>query len=164
MRGGHTIGGKTSPTAVAGASPEATPTGKDAVSVLRFEPTVPGLVLCGTVATKRIPSSYARGQEKDRPLKILLDSGASHSIFDNHLAHRMNLARQSPSHTKARLADGRQTILGDDLWAVKLLLGDYKCYQRFKTMSLGDYDVILGRDWLKKNNPNVDWSAWPMRM
>ena len=35
---------------------------------------------------KRDPSMDARGQGKDRPLKILVDSGASHSIFDNHLA------------------------------------------------------------------------------
>ena len=82
-------------------------------AVLQAETTTPGLTLSGKVHTKM----SASGQKQ---LKILLDSGASHSVFDDSLATRMNLDRQRQSHAKAKLADGRQTTLGDDLAPVRL--------------------------------------------
>ena len=99
-----------------------------------------------------------------KQLKILLDSGASHSVFDDGLATRMNLDRQRQSHAKAKLADGRQTNLGDDLAPVRLHLGAYTCRQKFKTMNLSDYDILLGRDWLKRSNPIVDWTTGSVKV
>ena len=135
------------PTQSTSAPQEVTPKEEDTCAALRAETTTPGLTLSGKVPTKMSASG-------GKQLKILLDSGASHSVFDDGLATRMNLDRQRQSHAKAKLADGRQTNLGDDLAPVRLHLGAYTCRQKFKTMNLGDYDILLGRDWLKRSNPN----------
>ena len=112
----------------------------------------PGIVLDGKVRA-------ADGSRVDRVLRILVDSGASHSFFDDNLATQLHLDRFDSSRAMATLADGRQMDCGDSLRGVRVHVGRYSFVQEYRTCNIGQYDVILGRDWLAKVNPRIDWTA-----
>ena len=109
---------------------------------------VPGIILSG-----RIRTPY--GIDKD--LRILLDSGASHSFFDDNLATSLHLHRLPTPPSSAETVGG-EVRLGARLSNLRLHLGAFSCNVKFRTTQLGKWDAILGRDWLHKFNPVVDWS------
>ena len=99
----------------------------------------------------------ANGLSRLRRLKVLVDSGASHSFFDDTLATTLGLNRQSRSSPTAEAVGGRKVDCGADVAPLRLQLGACTSTVHFLTTSLGKWDALLGRDWLRKYNPDIDW-------
>ena len=92
-----------------------------------------------------------------RRLKVFVDGGSSHSFFDDQLASELHLDRLPPTAPTAEAMGGHKIHCGDDLAPVRLHLGAFTTKVAFLTTKLGKWDALLGRDWLKKENPDIDW-------
>ena len=90
-------------------------------------------------------------------LRVLVDSGASHCFFDDALATTLGLNRRSRSSPTAEAVGGRKVECGADVAPLRLHLGACTSTVHFLTTVLGKWDALLGRDWLQKHNPDIDW-------
>ena len=86
----------------------------------------------------------------------MIDSGASISFIHKDLAlqHQFSTACQPLSIS---LADG---TVHNSNFATRLVLQSTPTHfetHSFQLISLGNYPVILGMDWLQKHNPCLDW-------
>jgi len=90
-------------------------------------------------------------------LRILVDSGASHSFFDTRRADALGLDRLPNTGATAKLADGTRVKCAGRLVALRLHLGGFTCSTDFVAMNVEGADAVLGRDWLSAHNPTVDW-------
>ena len=42
--------------------------------------------------------------------------------------------------------------------------GDYECQMEFLVLDTDRFEVLLGMDWLKRNNPHIDWKNQSMKL
>jgi hypothetical protein len=121
--------------------------------------TTPGLTLVGSVRTSNEEGTFVR-----KLLKVFVDSGASHSFIDAGLEADLHLKSRSSTTATATLVDGSQVEFGDGLALMKLQLGHYTSRIKLRTVKMESYDVILGRDWLERHNPKIDWWRGELRV
>jgi hypothetical protein len=94
----------------------------------------------------------------DTPVKILFDSGATHSLIRENLLVKLGLRG---SHTKSAY---KITTLGGNIsshlvtFGVPLNLGSRIIQSNLITIKLGGMDVILGMDWMTQNKVVLDIS------
>ena len=55
------------------------------------------------------------------------------------------------------MADGTPSTIEGQLRGTRLRIGDYREDEDLQVTTLKDYDVILGKAWLEKKNPSLDW-------
>ncbi len=101
------------------------------------------------------------GQQKKH---ALIDSGATHSFASKQLINFLSSSQVTEVHAQqldVSLADG--SVVPSDL-AIKLDLifptaafDDYEQSHEFRVVPQLNHDVILGMDWLKKYQPDIDW-------
>ena len=92
------------------------------------------------------------GISQGKPVRFLIDSGSSHSFLSPFTVKRMLLQPQ-PSGKKLRvsLANGT-TILTDKLSIeIDFQLGGFPAHQEFRVLKMGQFQGILGMDWLKRS-------------
>jgi hypothetical protein len=98
--------------------------------------------------------------------KALLDSGAEGIIIDHDFAKKHKLTLRTLVHPiSVRNIDGTPNKQGTvkhttiQTLRIKSLTDAFheETLELYVT-SLGDHDVILGTDWLKAHNPEVDWA------
>ena len=97
-----------------------------------------------------------------QPGHFLVDSGADESIMDRSLALRLGLhPEKMPSPISARALDGH--VLGRVISRTNpvhmLLLRGHRETIQFMLLSTPNQPVILGHSWLRRYNPNIDWST-----
>jgi hypothetical protein len=96
-------------------------------------------------------------------VKILLDSGASRNFASRDFVRRANIATSMGDRLRVRQANGQ--IIATDLRAdLNIHIGDAKFEEQFVITDLGagvdhPYDLILGKPWLTRHNPTVDWTT-----
>jgi transposase InsO family protein len=86
----------------------------------------------------------------------MIDSGASISFMHQSLAqqHHFTIA---PHHLDVSLADGS---IHRSEHATRLVMQSSESHfevQAFQLITLGNYPIILGMDWLRRHNPSIDW-------
>ena len=92
-----------------------------------------------------------------RPVRILLDSGASANFIDNKLVQELALPTASlSSHVAIRVADGRTSIVESSV-AIDLTVGSLDFGVTCLPTELAYYDLVLGKPWLTVFNPVVNW-------
>jgi hypothetical protein len=87
----------------------------------------------------------------------MIDSGATISFIHQNLAKQYNLPL-AQQRLDVSLADGS---LHTSQHATRLVMqtsSDHFELQSFQLISLGNYSVILGMDWLRKHSPSIDWA------
>ena len=91
----------------------------------------------------------------------MLDSGASSIYVDEGFCKRKGLnPAKLTEQSSVKLADGTQSAVTHLLPSVRLQVENYKDNMRAYVTSLGgQYDMILGMEWLERINPQVDWRA-----
>eukprot|EP00884_Botryococcus_braunii_P011744 jgi/Botrbrau1/20570/Bobra.145_2s0117.1 len=90
-----------------------------------------------------------------RPVRILLDSGASANCIDNELVQELALPTASlSSHVAIRVADGRTSIVESSV-AIDLTVGSLDFGVTCLPTELAYYDLVLGKPWLTVFNPVV---------
>lgn len=90
-------------------------------------------------------------------LRALLDSGASHTFLNKRVVDGHNVETSPFSSTMAKLADGRAIECPKLRHLVRMRTGELYCSVEMLLAELDDYDIIIGRNWLRKWNPRVDW-------
>lgn len=89
-------------------------------------------------------------------VKVLIDSGAERSLVSQQLVEKHALVVEEAPHTRFLFANGHEHVSAQAA-RVMLTLGEYEEQLVLQTCSLTSYDVILGRTWLQRHNPSIDW-------
>ncbi|CAI7766891.1 unnamed protein product [Closterium sp. NIES-53] len=90
-----------------------------------------------------------------RRLQTLVDSGASHSVCDKATLERIN-EKYTPSNFKATMVDGSKLQVYGEA-ALHLQMGPLRWKPTLPITNIKGLDLILGRDFLKKFNPEINW-------
>lgn len=99
------------------------------------------------------------GKVKHMNVKILIDSGATGLFIHPKLVRLADLSTVEKSvPDKVKLADGH-TISSTHVTRVQFKVNhsEYKDQDTFHVVDLGDFDMVLGKPWLRRLNPVIDW-------
>jgi hypothetical protein len=95
---------------------------------------------------------------------ILIDSGASAQFISTSLVTELGLTAEKKIHKdQVQLADGHK-IDSTHLVRAPFTIVEFSDEDNFHVLPLTSYDLILGRPWLDRHNPDVDWPASRMRI
>lgn len=94
------------------------------------------------------------------PARIFVDPGATHDIISDHFAMKAGIDTKE-SQTKYMTIKGYDGILKKlprkkTTKSVQLEIGTFIDQRRFLVANT-DQDIILGKPWLTRHNPQVDW-------
>ena len=91
---------------------------------------------------------------------VMIDSGASRNFLSSSFARKCNIRINTEYRDNIRLANG-QSITGDGIIkSLRVHLGPYTANLNFSVTQLTQgYDVILGKPWLTKVNPDINWKT-----
>ncbi|CAI7882977.1 unnamed protein product [Closterium sp. NIES-53] len=90
-----------------------------------------------------------------RCLQALVDSGASQSVCDKATLERIN-EKYTPSNFTATMVDGSKLQVYGEA-ALHLQMGPLCWKPTLHVTNIKGLDLILGRDFLKKFNPEINW-------
>ena len=95
-----------------------------------------------------------------RKLDLLVDSGASHSYLDEELTREAKLpVNFKTTADVVTLANGSTQPSGGILPDLPLRFPSLLDHQTFHVTNLHGYDGILGKDWLSRVNPDINWKT-----
>ena len=104
------------------------------------------------------PPLLLKGAVESKVVRILLDSGASHSFCTQTVVPK-NLKCDSDSSESfcATMVDGSSLKIGKSK-KFTLTMGALRWTHEFFPTEINNYDFILGRDWFQRFNPQIDWT------
>jgi hypothetical protein len=92
-----------------------------------------------------------------RPVRVLLDSGASANFVNSDLVHELSLPTVPiSSPVTVRVADGRTSVVKHSVNA-DLSVGTMHFGVTCMPTELYHYDFVLGKPWLTVFNPFINW-------
>jgi hypothetical protein len=90
--------------------------------------------------------------------KALVDSGSGKSFIDTTLASKNDMPRaQKLTPDRVKLADGSLQPSTEILPAAQLRCANYAEEVTLHATPLHGFGVILGKDWLSRHQPRIDW-------
>lgn len=106
------------------------------------------------------PLVILAGNSGCRRLKVLLDSGCTHSIASAAYVSACAVSTvPGPRKYRLRMADGSCQSMTRMVPNLKLRMGQFKCKLDLHVADIAGYDLVLGMDWLRRFNPDVDWET-----
>lgn len=106
------------------------------------------------------------GKINGRRAVMLIDSGSTHDLISSKFVEKQGIKTNSSRTTfSVTLADGstcRQQQVTTD--AVKVVAGEFGERQTFTVFPLDRYDAILGKPWLSRNNPEINFRTNQVRL
>jgi hypothetical protein len=106
------------------------------------------------------------GYINEKPIKILLDTGAAVSIIFTHAVNRLDLSELVDSRVTSELVGiGKETTIGK-LWYIELQLDNYH-FPISLTVSknqIKEFDMILGLNFLQSYNAQIDFGNKKIRL
>jgi predicted aspartyl protease len=102
---------------------------------------------------------------KDKDLKALVDSGATKIFFSDSYVREKLLTTYSLSNPlRIRLANGSMSMARHGVH-IDFYIGTLKISKEFiVTRSSGEHQIILGYEFLKEFNPQIDWASGTLRI
>jgi transposase InsO family protein len=97
------------------------------------------------------------GKLNGRAVRVLVDSGASENFISEKAVKIAGCQTRNKVESPVVLADGRKVNSKKETLPCDLMMGTYKGKMKFVVFPLPRYDVILGKGWLEKINPRIDW-------
>ena len=98
------------------------------------------------------------------PIKFLIDSGARECFVDIAFTEKNGLKlTKTKEKLKIHLADRTVHVYS---WVIKqgcVIMGDHAEFLDFLVLKLPKYDAILGKAWLDRWNPVIDWKKHSMQ-
>jgi hypothetical protein len=126
-------------------------------------PGVPGpLEAAATGGTGQIE---IRATLRGKPLRVMVDSGAMGNFISPRTVAKINAPIKSITPYELQVVDGTKVLYNDgviDQGIVHSRLvveGGHTESLSFDIAPIGRHDAILGMPWIKKHNPDIDWSA-----
>ena len=102
------------------------------------------------------------GKNHEVKLKALIDCGASTLFISKRVADRKHLPRRNlPEPIHLKNVDLTTNKIGEITQEVELDLriNNHTTREKFLIADIGKDEVIIGIDWLKKHNPEINWVA-----
>jgi len=96
------------------------------------------------------------GSINGHPAKILIDGGAEGNIISSSFQKRYQLDRTQCVPIPVLLPNGSSSITSHTV-PITLNRGDYSDSLNPILYPLNKYDLILGKPWLTKVNPHINW-------
>ena len=94
----------------------------------------------------------------DEELCVLIDGGASVNIMSKEVARKLGLKVDSQNKlTRLTLGDGRKNFSQEIVRGVGLNFGKLNVVADFLILKMPDYQLLLGRGFLKQVNATTDW-------
>ena len=92
------------------------------------------------------------------PVNYLIDSGASDCFVSTDFVTEHGLkTTKTKEKLKIHLADGSVRVTNDCVRQVCVSFGEHAEFLDLQVMKLPKYEVILGKFWLDRWNPQIDW-------
>ena len=90
---------------------------------------------------------------------MLLDSGSTHDFVSTEFVRRYKIPTEPGKGTfKVTLADGTSSEHQHQVTQqVKVVVGDFSEQRRFTILPICSVDVILGKPWLTRHNPDINF-------
>ena len=106
------------------------------------------------------------GKINGRRALMLIDSGSTHDFIAEQFARRVNLPTEIGSENlNVTLADGASSSFPmETTHELKVIVGDFSDNQTFTVFPLHRYDAILGKPWLTRNNPDINFRTNEVRL
>jgi hypothetical protein len=95
----------------------------------------------------------------DTPVRILLDSGSTHTFISTAMAATcLNVQALYPP-VRVKVANGQVLTCSQFIPSVEWSVQGFTFHSDLKVLPLPSYDMILGVDWLSSHSPmKVHWS------
>jgi hypothetical protein len=103
-----------------------------------------------------------KGRNKTADIKALVDCGASTLFLSERFVKEKQVwTKNLTNKIPVRNIDGTSNVAGPITHYAELGLkiGDHEEKAAFMVTDLGSDDVIIGIDWLRYHNPEIDWNA-----
>ena len=98
------------------------------------------------------------------PVKYLIDSGASDCFVSTEFVIEHGLkTTKTKEKLKIHLADGSVRVTNDCVKQVCVSFGEHAEFLDLQVMKLPKYEVILGKFWLDRWNPQINWKENKMQ-
>ena len=103
-------------------------------------------------------------QIQGRTCRALIDSGASSQFISKAFSAKLNgtrILKETPD--SVRLANGH-SLNSDHVRRLNFSLSTYSDSDTFHEVELEGFDLILGRPWLSRINPEINWKTGTLRL
>jgi len=98
------------------------------------------------------------GEIQGHSLKVLIDSGSSHTFISAQLAESLQGVFALHSNINVQVADGGRLKCQSELQQAAWTVQGYTFHSELKVLPLQSYDLIVGMDWLEHYSPmKVHW-------
>jgi len=106
------------------------------------------------------------GEIQGHSLKVLIDSGSSHTFISAQLAESLQGVFALHSNINVQVADGGRLKCQSELQQAAWTVQGYTFHSELKVLPLQSYDLIVGMDWLEHYSPmkvhcRQKWMAIP---
>ena len=99
-----------------------------------------------------------KGQINGIETTILIDSGATGDFVSKEFVEKVRIKTKATNKKyEVTLADGTPIVIEQEAKNVLLRIQDYHERVDLEVGPLDIYDVILGKTWLARHNPDIDW-------
>ena len=100
-----------------------------------------------------------QGSVKGRDARCLLDCGANDYFLDGSYAKKLGVHLvEKTTADRVKLADGSY-IHSTHCTRITFRLNDFIQTETFHILKLADCDLVLGKPWLVKNDPHIEWAS-----
>jgi hypothetical protein len=100
-----------------------------------------------------------KGTLNHAPVRILVDSGAMGNFVSQQAADRFSFALHHVSNIPIVFANGATGVCNKAASAAYLRFENHEERIDLRVVSLPNHDVILGKPWLEKWNPVINWKT-----
>jgi hypothetical protein len=103
-----------------------------------------------------------RGRNRKANIKVLVDSGASTLFINSEFIKRNDVTTKKLERAlPVRNIDVSQNTVGPirEYAELYLKIGDHEEEAAFMVTDIGSDDIIIGIDWLRYHNPEIDWNT-----
>lgn len=99
-----------------------------------------------------------RGTIQGVPALFLIDSGASHDYISSKFVHENGIKPTSRViTTTVALADGTKVSANEVTKNLNIKIQNFFDSVKFYVFPIAGYDAILGKPWLYRHNPDINW-------
>ena len=106
-----------------------------------------------------------RGRVSKEDAIIMIDSGASRNFLSHAFVLKNKIRLDTENKDIIRLADGRNIEGNGTVNSLRYSIGQYTARSNFSVTKLTQgYDMILGKPWLTKVNPRINWQTNELRI
>src|SRR3954471_21745542 len=98
-----------------------------------------------------------KGTLNHAPIKILIDSGATGNFISQQAVDHFSFSIDSVPSISIVFANGAKGVCNKAATAAYLCFQDHEERINLRVVSLPKHDVILGKTWLEKWNPIINW-------